>query len=231
MTIKSTYAPLAALFLAAFLASGCGSDSGLKDTPPDVKLYGVKSASIEYEYTGDAKGGKSVLIANYGMYERDKDDFTISMGGQPSEVKSLSLRCDTVNYQIDLKKKEGMSSPFERGQLKDFVKDFTPAQLENVNAELIKKMMGGVSKGTETILGKECEIFELPGGGTLSMWKGLIMRQDMPMGGFKFGLVAKKLETDVAATIADFTPPDSIKINNPQNSGGMPPGHPPVDQQ
>ena len=229
--MKRTALPLlAAAFVAFAFIAGCGNNSGLKDTPPEVKLYGVESARVEYAYSGDAKGTKKIAIANFGMYESDNDDFTLSMNGQSNVVKTLSIRCDTMNYTIDLSKNTGMSAAFSLQELKTATEKYTAEQKENVNAELIQQMMGGKKVGKETILGKECDIFELPGGGKISLWKGIVLKQDMPMGGMKFGLVATKIEEDVDFTIADFTPPKDVKIEAPGASNpGMPPGHPPVD--
>jgi hypothetical protein len=224
---NSAIAVFAALALIAGL-SGCSKNSGLKDAPPEVKLYGVESARIEYEYTGDVTGKKTVTIANFGMYETQTDEFTMKTGATPTDVKSQTIRVDTLNYTIDLKTKTGQKAPFSFAQLKEMTKSFTAEQKENLNAELIQSMMGGKKAGTEEILGKKCDIFDLQGGGKIWMWKGLVMKQEMPMGQMKLALIAKKIETDISLSIADFTPGTDIKISEPSPMG-MPPGHPQVD--
>ena len=228
--MKRTALPLFAVALVALaIVAGCGSDSGLKETPPEVKLYGVESARVEYAYSGDAKGTKTISIANYGMYEADNDDFTLNMNGQTNVIKTITLRNDTINYSIDMTKKTGTSSPFSLKELKATTDKFTPEQKENINATLIEQMMGGKKAGKETVAGKECDMFELPGGGKIALWKGIVLKQDMPMGTMKFGLVATKVEEGMDFTIADFTPPKDVKIEAPSMTPGMPAGHPPVD--
>ncbi|MDH7515337.1 MAG: hypothetical protein QHI48_05655 [Bacteroidota bacterium] len=225
MMKHNTRVHAAGILIAAMLAGGCQKDTGLKKTPPEVKLYGVESARVEYAYTGDVKGTKNLLIANYGMYERDQDEFTVNMDGQTSEVKSLTIRLDSTDYQIDLAKKQGRKTPFALGLLKNFADKLNPQQRENLNAELIQRTMGGKKVGTETILGKTCDIYEIPSGGRLSLWKGIMMRQDIPMGEVRFGIVAKKLETDINPTIEDFAVPPGISFEQPMPQ--MPPAPPP----
>ena len=228
--MKRTALPLFAVALVAFaFLAGCGKDTGLKETAPEVKLYSIPNARITYTYSGDAKGTKVISFANYGMYESDSDDFSFAMNGQNTPIKTLTLRCDTVNYTVDLTKKVAQKSPFDWKGLKELTASFTPEQKDNVGGEMIQRMMGGKKAGKETILGKECEAYELPGGGKICMWKGIVMKQDMPMGGIKFTLVATKFEEDVDLAIADFTPAQDIKIEEPTAAPGMPSGHPPVD--
>ena len=214
--------------IVAIVAGFAGCSKGLKDTPPKVKLYGVKAAKIEYEYTGDVTGKKTVLIANFGMYETQTDEFTMQMGGKPSTVKSQTIRVDTLNYTIDLKDSTGQKSPFSFDQLEQMTKSFTAEQKENLNAELIQSMMGGKKVGQEDVLGNKCDMFELQGGGKIWMWKGLVMKQEMPMGTMKLALTAKKIDIDPSVSISDFTPATWVKFSAPAPMG-MPPGHPQVD--
>jgi hypothetical protein len=219
---------ITAFVLVAIVAGFTGCSNGLKDVPPKVKLYGIKTAKIEYAYSGDVTGKKSVLIANFGMYETQIDEFTMQMGGKPSTVKSQTIRVDTLNYTIDLKDSSGQKSPFSFDQLEQMTKNFTPEQKENLNAELIQTMMGGKKAGQGDVLGNKCDIFELQGGGKIWMWKGLVMKQEMPMGTMKLALTATKIETDPSVSISDFTPPTWVKFAPPAPMG-MPPGHPQVD--
>ena len=101
--------------------------------------------------------------------------------------------------------------------------------MENVNAELLMRM-GGKKIGKETVLGKECDVYDLSGSMKISMWKGIVLKSEMQMGQYKMNLTAKKIDTDASSTIEDFSVPKDVKIKTPVTGmGGMPPGHPPID--
>jgi hypothetical protein len=220
---------LSLLAISLIIIGGCGKKAtGLKDTPPKVKLYAIPAVRIEYEYTGASVGTKVQIIANHGMYQREEDNFTMNIGEQKREIKTLTIRNDSISYNIDLTKKEGMSTPTGMDQLEAMTKSFNKEQLENVNAELLVSM-GGKKIGKETVLGKECDVYDLSGSMKICMWKGIVLKSEMQMGAHKMNLIAKKIDTDVTPTIEDFSVPKDIKIKSPQADMGLPPNHPPID--
>jgi hypothetical protein len=219
------------LMVPVIIISSCGNkDTGLKTTPPNVKLYKVAAARIDYEYSGAATGTKTQIIANYGMYQREEDNFTMSLGDQKREIKSLTIRSDSMSYNIDMMKKEGKSTSSALGELESLTKSLTKEQRDNVNAELLVQM-GGKKVGKETILGKECDVYDLQGQMKICMWNGIVLKSEIQMGAHKMNLVAKKIDTDITPTIADFSAPKDVKITPAIEGMGLPPGHPSVDSK
>lgn len=216
------------MVLAVAALAGCGkSGEGLSTTPPEYRLYGEQNIYIEYEYGGGATGTKKQYIGNYGMYERTEDDFSVKMGEENRPVKQLVIRQDSIQYMIDLLEKVGRKGASQLEELKPMMVNFNAEQKKNVNMELMRSM-GGTKIGTETVLGKECEVYDVQGFMKVAMWQGITMRSEMDMGGLTMTLTAKKIEMNPSLSLDMFTAPKDVKITEVSNSG-MPPGHPPVD--
>jgi hypothetical protein len=198
------------------LLSGCGK-SDLKDTPPEVKFYQVKSAKIVYDYTGAAKGTRTHYLANYGMYQSMEDQVTFSMGGQSNNVHTMNITDDSTSYVIDLVKKTGMKSKIQFDMLKEFTKNYTQQQKDNFQMEYLLQS-GAVKVGKETILGKECDILDVK---TMGMkhwiWKGLTLKSEFNMGAGLMSIVAKSIDVDITPKAEWFAPPKDITISDHQN--------------
>lgn len=219
----------AVLLVAVAALAGCSkSGEGLSTTPPEYRLYGEQNVYIEYEYGGGATGTKKQYIGNYGMYERTEDDFTVKMGEENRPVKQLVVRQDSIQYMVDLLEKVGTKSASQIEQLMPMMAKFTAEQKKNVNMELMRTM-GGTKIGTETVLGKECEVYDVQGFMKVAMWQGLTLRSEMQMGGLTMTLTAKKLEMNPTLSLDMFEAPKDVKIKDVRAEGSMPAGHPPVE--
>jgi len=223
---------LAVVLLAAALLISCTSndhDLELKDTPPEVKLYSLKHALIEYEYSGGAEGNKTHVIANYGMYQRMEDKMLYTLDGKSRDVHQLEIIADTLQYSINLLENTGTRRPFDRSVLSQYVMEYSPEELQNFQESYIIRA-GGRKTGTETILGKECTVFDLHVNGiTVSLWNSLTMRSTIRMGDGEIVMTAVKLNEDVDPKPDMFVPPKNIKISEPQIISRFPDGHPPVE--
>lgn len=220
---------LALLLLASVLAfpSCSRKSSGLKETPPALKYYSVPSAKIEYEYSGLASGNATHIIANYGMYQFLDENLTFKMKGQESRTHNLSITADTVAYTIDMVKKTGMRTPVDQTAANEMLKELTDAQKSDFQAAFLT-MNGAEKKAPVTILGKQCDVYDMPRMGVeIALWKGLALRKKIHMGQGSMSVImeAKTLELDYDATIDEFTPPEDVKISTIPN---MPAGHPPL---
>jgi hypothetical protein len=221
---------LSVLLFAGLLVAGCSKDSGLKTTPPIMKFYGIQSARIEYEYSGKAKGTKTTMFANWGMYQSDEDNIIMDQSGtgKSDTVHNISLLCDTLQYMLDMKTKKGQKMPITTEQFKQLV-SMLPKDYKDNYAEFDLAQKGATKTGKETILGKECDIYEMMGQAKFWFWKGINLKQEITMGEHKITLIAKKIDTDPGLNISDFTPPEEVKVTD--MSKGLPAGHPPVDEQ
>ncbi len=220
------------LSVLALLFVGCGSDEGsqsLSTTPPAVKLYKTANARIEYEYSGAATGSKVHIIGNYGMYQRMEDELNLTMEGKTRNVHVLDIINDTVQYHVELAEMTGTRQRFESGNLVQMTKEYTEADLEDFQQSYLLKS-GAVKKGTETILDRECTVYEIPNAGiSVSLWNSLTLRTRIKMGESEIVMTAVKVDEDYSPSMEDFLPPKKAKIEPPRVISSFPEGHPPVD--
>lgn len=164
---------------------------------------------IEYEYSDDASGYKKQYIGNYGMYQREEDNFSVKAGERTNTINTLTLRNDTIQYSIDMSKKKGTSSAWDLEEIKTLTKSLTAEQKENINAVLLTQM-GAIRQGTEVILGKTCEVYNMMGTMRVSLWKGIVMKSEMTMGKLRMTMTATKVETDISLEPELFLPPEDV---------------------
>jgi hypothetical protein len=220
------------LAFSLLLVSACGSgDNGdaLRNDPPPVKVYALKNVHIEYEYSGAASGKKTHYIANYGMYQRMEDDLTYELGGSKRNVSIIDIIADTVQYHIDKSKSSGTRTSFEVARLEKLVTGYTEEELKDFQSSYLLRS-GAKVIGKETILGKECTVYDLAMSGVVvSMWKSITMRSKIKMGDSEIIMTAVDLDESFSPDAAMFAPPKNVKIEEPRIISNFPEGHPPVD--
>ena len=217
--------------LAALVLAACGSqgDGELRDDPPAVKLYAVKDISIEYEYSGAAKGTKTHLIANYGMYQKMEDNLSYDLDGSKRDIHVIDITADTLQFHINMAEKTGTRRSFDLTKLQKLVTGYTEKELEDFQQAYIVRG-GGKVIGTETILDKKCTVYELAiSGVVVSLWKSITMRTKIKMGDKEIVMTAVDMDESFSPDAEMFLPPKNVKIEPPRVISNFPEGHPPVD--
>ncbi len=219
---------ISTLAVIVLIAVACNKSGGLKDTPPLVKLYQVKSAKIVYEYSGAASGTLTDIFANFGMYENKSNDILFNMGGKQSHVQTTSINNDTVTYVVDHAKKECVKTRSEFEMLKQYTANWNQQQKDNFILENYVRN-GGERVGKETLLGKECDVVDMKMAGMkIWIWKGIMMKVEYQMGESKMIIAAKSIDADFSATAEMFEPPKDIPVKDQTKAPkGMPPGQNP----
>ena len=86
--------------------------------------------------------------------------------------------------------------------------------LQKVGEDIMKKM-GGKKVGTETLNGKECEIWEVQKmGGKIWVWNSLAIRTVVNMMGMNITQEAESIETDIDVSPDLFKIPKGIEIKD-----------------
>lgn len=223
---------LPVLLAAVLLLSACSSEQGnaeLDMTPPKLKIFNVANARIVYEYGGAASGTKTHIIANYGRYQSQLDQMTFAMQGVEQKVHQLDLINDTTQYMIDLDKNEGTRSHYDVARIEAMAADFTEEEKKDFQAAFLLRS-NAQKIGKDTVLGKECDLYELPMMGMrISLWNGITLRSSITMGDQELTMTAVEIDDDYSVSADMFAPPKDAKISEPQMMDGMPAGHPPVD--
>lgn len=221
-----------AIVLSLAILAACGSDNGdgaLYTDPPDIKLYGIEKAKIDYEYSGDASGTKTHVIANFGQYQRQEDRMEFSFQGQTRNINQLDIIADSVQYSVDLTTMTGTRSRFDTARQNEFIRSFSDEERKNVQAAYILRG-GGEKVGKDTVLDRECEVYDLGFQGIrTSLWNGLPLRMTVNMGGQDIVMTATEIDTDFEPTPDMFAPPPDASIRKPEVISRFPEGHPPVD--
>lgn len=187
-----------ALSSSFLIASGTASSQSLAG----VKRYQIKSGVVEYTLSGTRKGTETIYFDNWGMREAKYTQAEMSMMGFTQKQNTLTLLDGETTYNIDLDTKTGtkMETPILK-ELAANNKDLTDA------GEKMMKSMGGVKIGTEVVLGKTCDVWEIKNMQSKTwVWKNVPLKTQVNMANMQMTMIAIKFEDGAAI------PADKLKI-------------------
>ncbi len=132
--------------------------------------YNIMSGFVEYRLSG-IDGTESVYWQNYGALELRNSRTKQTRDGKSIETNSLVLYIDSSLYQIDLIEKKGIRINLNkylsgRTDMKVFSKD-------------LLKQLNGERKGTEVILGRQCDVWLLGDGAKVCLFNDIPFRIEM----------------------------------------------------
>jgi len=185
-----------------------------EETYSGPRRYLVKSGIIQYQYSGMQTGTETLYFDDYGMKEAKFTDATMKMMGVEQKRQELSILDGDNQYTIDLTKKTGikMKNPFLSQALTD--------SDDEAIIKLGEKMMaeeGGKKIGTETVAGKECDVWEIKKMNAKTwVWKALPLKFEMNGMGMKLGMVATSIQENVDIPAEKLAVPEGIKITEQQ---------------
>lgn len=202
MNIRSLFTfALSSSFL---IASGTASSQSLAG----VKRYLVKSGIVEYTLSGTRKGTETIYFDNWGMREAKHTKAEMSMMGITQTQNTLGIIDGAYTYNIDLDTKTGtkMETPMLK-ELAANTKDLTEA------GEKMMKNMGGVKIGTEVILGKSCDVWEIKNMKSKTwVWKGVPLKTHVNMPSMEMTIMATKIDEGASIAADKFAIPPDVKI-------------------
>lgn len=170
-------------------------------------MYKARSGIIEYKLTGNSTGSETWYFDDHGKREAHYKNATTKVMGMTTEEKTLSLRIDSVLYEIDLNEKTGTRTviPFDPSELTDE----EIREWEALGKQMMEDM-GFEKVGKEKILGYDCEIWE--GMGTkMWIWDGLSLKSEVNILG-QWVSEATKVETNTKISGDKFRIPEGIEI-------------------
>jgi len=211
MKIQSLFTfALSSSFLFAFGTASSQSLAG-------VKRYQIKSGVVEYTLSGTRKGTETIYFENWGMREAKYTKAELSVAGFTQKQNTLTLMDGGYTYNIDLDTRTG--TKMETPLLKEIAanqKDLTEA------GEKMMKSMGGVKIGTEVVLGKTCDVWEIKNMKSKTwVWKGVPLKTQVSMPSMEMTIMATKLDEGAAIAADKFTIPSDVKINDAGNMQKM----------
>ncbi len=175
----------------------------------DFKRYQFKSGKVVYKMSGIQTGTETLYFDDYGRKEVHFNKSVIDMMGVKQKSNTQTIMEGKYIYTIDLEKNTGqkMENP-----LFDMFSD--EDDLQKVGEDIMKKM-GGKKVGTETLNGKECEIWEVQKmGGKIWVWNSIAIRTVVNMMGMNITQEAESIETDINVSPDLFKIPKGIEIKD-----------------
>lgn len=175
----------------------------------DFKRYQFKSGKVKYKTSGSMKGTETMYFDNYGMQEVKETKATLEMMGikQITDVKTIMN--DKWVYTID--NNSGKANKVENPLYSMFPKG---TDLEKVGEEMMKNM-GGKKIGTETLLGKDCDIWEIKKlMSKVWVWKSIPIKSEINMMGMKITQIATSVEVDIDVSPDKFKLPEGVEFKD-----------------
>jgi len=187
---------------------------------PAAGKYPVKSGIIHGESeTMGMKGTTTKSFDDYGAKICEENSMTINMGTTSTKSSTIRIIKDGWLYSYEEGKKTGTKMKFS-----------VPANMDFKNmGEKMMKDMGIKEAGTETILGKECKIYEYAGGEkgmgmtgkSWIFWNVEPMKMDMKMGQMAIKTHVTSIEENPSIPASKFEVPADVVIK--EVSMSMPP--------
>ncbi len=199
------------LFLFLAITNAAVINGYSKQPASNMKRYNLKKACIEYTVSGKMHSGTEVLyFDNYGAREAKFNTSKIKIAGFTQETRTATYLEGTWTYTVDLKTKTGtkMENPI--------LQNLKGKSLQDTGKEMMVNM-GGKKVGTEKILGKTCDIWEVKNLGTRTwVWNWIPLKTESKMAGMDMIILATKISTSF----------DLKRLNRPKNinfreMGGM----------
>lgn len=195
------------LFLAILAIVNCGFGQQKHNK------YAVKSGYIKYDISGNTKGTKEIWWDNYGDISRTEVNTvtTTRFLGTTSETKAHTLNIMkgdkfwSIDY-INNTAQKGTSVIYE--ETAEIANSMTEAEAKKLGEEILASM-GGERLGTETFMGKPCEVVSVMG---VKSWiyKGLLLKSEGNLLGFKTNEVAVKFDENVSVAASRFVAPTDV---------------------
>jgi len=177
----------------------------------NMKRYNKERAQIEYTIDGNMqKGSETLIFDKWGAIEAKYSKLKIEVSGFSQETNTATFLEGTWMYNIDLNTRTGTK------QENPLHVNLEGQDLQEVGKEILVKM-GGKKVGTEKILGKLCEVWEIKSMGTRTwVWNWIPLKTVSNMGGMKIVITATKISDSIDAK--RLKRPKDIKYNEVGNA-------------
>jgi len=200
-------------FLALFLLASWSADS----FGQELRRYKIRSGIVEYKMSGMQTGTETIYFDRWGMREAKYTQTEIKVANMSVKQNQLTLLDGEWTYTVDLDKKTGTKMPTP------LWKELTAAAKREgkdataIGEEMLTRM-GGRKIGTEAMLGKSCDVWEIKSMNAKSwIWQGVTLKTEVKMMGKMMTTEAVRLQDNVNVPEEKLTLPKNVKINEGAN--------------
>ncbi len=174
------------------------------------KRYNVESGVVKCTYSGIMTGKETITFDNWGWKESSKGEKTTNVMGVQTADKSQTYLDGITQYSYDPDKKT--ATKIENNILKGIIDGGNAKSMTDAGEQMLKDM-GGEKVGTETILGKKCDVYEIKSYGTKTwVWNGITLKLEMNMMGMTYEMIATSFEEGVDVDADEVTLPGDAQI-------------------
>jgi len=175
----------------------------------DFKRYQFKSGKVQYESTGSMSGTETMYFDNYGMLEVKETKATLEMMGIKQVTDTKVIMDGKWIYTLD--NNSGEANKMENPLYSMFPEG---GDLEKIGEEMMLNM-GGKKIGTETLLGKECDIWEIKKlMSKVWVWKSIPIKSEVNMMGMNITQIATSVEVDISVSPDKFKIPEGVEFKD-----------------
>ena len=173
----------------------------------DFKRYEFKSGKVTYQTTGSMQGTETMYFDNYGMLEVKNTKATLEMMGIKQVTDTKVIMDGKWIYTLD--NNSGDANKMENPLYSMFPDG---GDLEKVGEEMMTNM-GGKKIGTETLLGKKCDIWEIKKlMSKIWVWKSIPIKSEINMMGMNITSIAISVEVDIPVSPNEFKIPEGVEF-------------------
>lgn len=208
--------PLIILFALTFASCGDSTKDGsdnpeVKSTSDFQKRYGIKSGVIEYIITGSQEGTKTLYFDNWGMKQAEYTRSVLTVGGFTKSLNLVSIIDDEFQYMINIDQNSGTKT---RNPILKSIEDLKDQKGFNEFGEQMLLSMGASKIGSESFLGKDCDVYEMKSTGTkLWVWEWLTLKSETQSRGISINVTATRINEGGSVPASKFKIPEKVVLN------------------
>jgi len=184
---------------------------GKESTSDFQKRYGIKSGVIEYIITGSQEGTKTLYFDSWGMRQAEYTRSILSVGGFTKSLNLVNIIDGEFQYMINMDQNSGTKT---RNPILKSIEQLKDQKGFNEFGEQMLLSMGANKIGSETFLGKDCDVYEMKSTGTkLWVWEWLTLKSETKSGGININLTATRINEGGSVPKEKFKIPEKVVLN------------------
>ncbi len=180
---------------------------------PMLKRYLIESGKVEYKMEGNNEGTKTMYWDDWGRKEAKITNAEMSFMGFTTTQKQLEILEGFWQYTINLENNTG--TKMKNTMLQNMSDNYKGDNMGEMGEEMLIQM-GGEKTGTGTILGKNCDIWEISimGGNTkIWVWNYVPLKLESSALGTDIREEAISIETNISVPAGTFEVPADATIS------------------
>lgn len=161
--------------------------------------YGVESAEIELEYSGNVKGNRTIKFDKFGSREIRTEKSIPYPEASKGRIQNYTMLTTLDTFGVtDNITKDGW---VQKNTLDDDYLKSDSSKKMSFGEYVISKAQGVIVRN-ENVIGKNCTVYERSQNGVIStlwIWKGIILKEEYssPQDSVQYKLIPKKLSLNM----------------------------------